>query len=639
MSRALTIGEAFALAEDLVKRGCWDDARTVCGRIVAADPRYAPALHLLGIAARRRGDRVAAIRFLQKAVASAPGFAAAFNDLGNLLMEEGRTAEAIAQYRQAIAIQPAYPEAHNNLGNACQIAGLLEDAVGCYRKALGLSPAYAEAYRNLGSALRRLGRLGEAVGCFRSAVSLNPRYADAITQLVQEVRSLCDWELVDALTAQLVEVVEARSAAVNPFVFLSLETTARQQFLCARRWAEEHLDVPGARPPARRAHARPGDRITLGYLSADFQEHATAHLTAELFALHDRSRFRVIGYSYGADDGSPMRRRLANTFDDFVDLETASHAQAAERIRNDGVDILVDLKGYTRDARPTIMAMRPAPIQVSYLGYPGTMGTNALDYIIADPFVVPTDQQPNYAESIVHLPDSYQANDSTRPIAERIPTRRECGLPESGFVFCCFNASYKFTPRVFDVWIRLLGAVPGSVLWILASNDLAAGNLKREAEARLAGSAGRLVFAPSLPNPEHLARFAVADLFLDTLPYNAHTLASDALWGGCPVITCSGETFPSRVAGSILRAAGLPELVTESLSSYEALALRLARDPGELGILRRRLQSNRGAVPLFDSHRFTRNLESAFKTIWRRHLAGEPPSPLTGAGHQTVTEG
>ena len=239
----------------------------------------------------------------------------------------------------------------------------------------------------------------------------------------------------------------------------------------------------------------------------------------------------------------------------------------------------------------------------------------------------------------MHLPDSYQANDSTRPIAERIPTRRECGLPESGFVFCCFNASYKFTPRVFDVWIRLLGAVPGSVLWILASNDLAAGNLKREAEARLAGSAGRLVFAPSLPNPEHLARFAVADLFLDTLPYNAHTLASDALWGGCPVITCSGETFPSRVAGSILRAAGLPELVTESLSSYEALALRLARDPAELGILRRRLQSNRGAVPLFDSRRFTRNLESAFKTIWRRHLAGEPPSPLTGAGHQTVTEG
>ena len=639
MSRALTIGEAFALAEDLAKRGRWDDARTVCGRILAADPRYAPALHILGIAARRQGDRVAAIRFLQKAVASAPGFAAAFNDLGNLLMEEGRTAEAIAQYRQAIAIQPAYPEAHNNLGNACQIAGLLEDAVGCYRQALGLSPAYAEAYRNLGSALRRLGRLSEAVGCFRSAVSLNPRYADAITQLVQEVRSLCDWELVDALTAQLVEVVEARSAAVNPFVFLSLETTARQQFLCARRWAEEHLDVPGARPPTRRAHSRPGDRITLGYLSADFQEHATAHLTAELFALHDRSRFRVIGYSYGADDGSPMRRRLASTFDDFVDLEAASHAHAAERIRNDGVDILVDLKGYTRDARPTIMAMRPAPIQVSYLGYPGTMGTNVLDYIIADPFVVPADQQPNYVESIVHLPDCYQANDSTRPIAERIPTRRECGLPESGFVFCCFNASYKFTPRVFDVWIRLLGAVPGSVLWILASNDLAAGNLKREAETRLAGSADRLVFAPSLPNPEHLARFAVADLFLDTLPYNAHTLASDALWGGCPVITCSGQTFPSRVAGSLLRAAGLPELVTESLSSYEALALRLARDPAELGILRSRLRSNRGAVPLFDTRRFTRNLESAFETMWRRHLAGELPGPLTGPGSRTLTPG
>ncbi len=628
MSRALTVAEAFALAEDLAKNGQWEDAGTVCTKILGAEPTHAPALHLLGIIAYRQGGRGVAIQFLRKAVASDPAFPVAFNDLGNILMEEGRTREAIAQYRRAIAIRPGYPEAHNNLGNACQIAGLVEDAVACYRQALDLSPGYAEAYRNLGSALRRLGRFQEAVECFRSAVSLNPQYADAITQLLQEVRSLCDWGLVDALTAQLVELVEAESAAVNPFVFLSLETTPRQQFLCARRWAAEHLDAAAARLPNPAAGPRRGERITLGYLSADFQEHATAHLTAELFALHDRARFRVIGYSYGADDGSPMRRKLAQTFDDFVDLEAASHSEAAQRIRNDGVDILVDLKGYTRDARPRIVALRPAPIQASYLGYPGTMGTDAVDYIIADPFVLPADQQANYSEKIVHLPDCYQANDSTRRIAAHIPTRREVGLPESGFVFCCFNASDKFTPKVFDVWIRLLEAVPGSVLWILASNRVAVENLKREGEGRLAGAAGRLVFAPTLPNPEHLARFAVADLFLDTLPYNAHTLASDALWGGCPVITCSGSTFPSRVAGSLLRAVGLPELVTDSLAGYESLALRMARNPADLGVLRNRLRSNRLAAPLFDSRRFTRHLESLFESMWRRHLEGERPRPM-----------
>jgi len=387
------------------------------------------------------------------------------------------------------------------------------------------------------------------------------------------------------------------------------------------------LGVTAERPPA----AQGKDRITIGYLSADFQEHATAHLTAELFQLHDRSRFRVIGYSYGRDDGGAARRQLRESFDEFVDLIDCPHAESAARIRADGVDILVDLKGYTTDARPEILVLRPAPIQVSYLGYPGTMGSHAMDYVLVDRQVVPADEQECFTERLVHLPDCYQVNDRRRPIAPRIPARAECGLPEEGFVFCCFNSAYKITAPMFGIWMRLLAAVPGSVLWLLDPGATAAANLRREAELRLAGGAARVVFAPSLPNPEHLARLAVADLFLDTLPYNAHTLTSDALWGGCPVITCAGRAFPGRVAASLLRAIGLPELVTQTLPDYEALALRLALNPPGLRAIREKLRANRLTTPLFDSRRFTRHVESAFETMWRMQLAGEPPRPFAVA--------
>ena len=619
----MTIAEAFELAGDLCHSGRLAEAAELCSTILSVDAGHAGALHLRGIIAYREGNRQGAIEWFGRAEQAAPDFAAAPNDLGNVLMEEGRTGEAIAAYRRAIQMAPDSPQTHNNLGNAWQMAGCVEESVRCYQRALSLSPRYAEAHRNLGSALRRLGRLTEAAACFQTAVALNPGYAEAIAQLAHEMKSACDWSRMEEFTRQLVEVVESQSAAVNPFVFLSLETTARQQWLCARRWAAEHVDAGRMKLPRPRREARAGGKITLGYLSADFQEHATAHLTAELFTRHDRNRFRVIGYSYGADDGSAMRRRLMAAFDAFVDLEPASHTEAAGRIRNDGVDILVDLKGYTRDARPGIVALRPAPIQVSYLGYPGTMGSDAVDYIIADRFVIPADQQACFSEKVVYLPECYQVNDSRRKIADRVPSRQECGLPETGFVFCCFNASYKLTPGMFQIWVRLLKAVPGSVLWLLASNQEMVENLRREAELRLAGSAGRLVFAPALPNPEHLARLRLADVFLDTLPYNAHTLASDALWAGCPVITCAGDTFASRVAGSLLRAVGLPELVTSCLADYEALAAQLAREPGRLAGIRERLRANRLSAPLFDCRRFTRDLEAAYEAMWRRYQQDE----------------
>ncbi len=589
-------------------------------------------VHERAIAAWQRGEAGAAVELFQEAVEADPHSPVAVNDLGAVLAQLGRTAEAIPAFRRAIELAPGYSEAYNNLANLHQMSGALEEAVASYQTALRLRPAYAEAHRNLASALQRLGRIEEAVAALATAVSLNPGYTEAIALLVHQLKQLCDWRRVEELTRQLISAVENGSAAVNPFVFLTLETTPAQQRQCAEQWVKARWARPAvdAGAPERAKRERRSDGIRLGYLSADFQEHATAHLISELFELHDRSRFRVIGYSYGTDDGSAARRRLRDSFDEFVDLENLSHDEAAARIRADDVDILVDLKGYTTDARPGIVALRPAPVQVSYLGYPGTMGTRAIDYILVDRFVALADQQEYFTEKLVHLPHCYQVNDRRRPIAGA-PSRAECGLADNAFVFCCFNSSYKITPAMFDIWMRLLERVPEGVLWLIETNSTAATNLRGEADARLKGGAGRLVFAPALKNPEHLARFAAADLFLDTLPYNAHTLSSDALWGGCPVLTCAGKTFASRVAGSILHAAELPELVTSTLAEYEAVALRLATDREELRNLRARLQRDRLELPLFDTPRFARDIEAAFEWMLRDAAA---PQTASGARHK-----
>ena len=576
---------------------------------------------------RDQGKLEESIASYRLATSLDPQLATAHNDLGNVLMEQGKRDEAWACYRRALEIRPSYAEAHNNVGNLYQMNGQFTEAVACYQKAIDLSPNYAEAHRNLGSALVNLGRLPDANASFQTAISLQPAFTEAIAQLEHQMRNLCEWNGLNLLSNLLIEKVENQTACVNPFVFLTLDATPRQQFLCARQWAAQNLH--GSSQDARKPvlAARPKDRITLGYLSCDFHEHSTAHLTSELFELHDRSRFEVMAYSYGPDDGSPARRRLVAAFDRFVDISDLSFADAAGRIREGGVDILVDLKGYTANARPQIVALRPAPVQVNYLGFPGTLGASALDYIIVDAYVVPPSQQPVFSEKLVYLPDCYLANDSTRQISPYVPSRQDCGLPETGVVFCCFNTSYKITPTMFDIWMRLLKAVAGSVLWLLESNPHATKNLKKEASARDV-SPERLIFAPMLPNSDHLARFALADLFLDTLPYNAHTLASDALWGGCPVVTCSGQTFASRVAGSLLNAIGLPGLVTTSLAEYESLALELALHPDRLRTIRQKLAANRLTTPLFDSRLFTRNLEAAFETMWSGYQTGKTP----GAG-------
>jgi FkbM family methyltransferase len=597
----------------------------------------AEAHYALGIALHDQGKLDEAIACYRRAVELKPDNAGALNNLGVALAAQGQLDEAITCYRQALQRKPDYAEAHNNLGNALKTQGCPDEAIACYRQALQCMPDYAEAHHNLGVAFQEQGELEEAMACCRRALHLKPDFAGALAALVHQLQRLCLWQDLAVLSQQMIAVVEKHGASGIADVFLpfyllqlSTPTTAAQQLLGTRNWVDRRLRSAinyGRQmglPRPRRGKAR----ITLGYLSADFHAHATAYLIAELLEKHDRDRFEVFGYSYGIDDGSSMRRRLVNTFDRFADLKDASFTESAQRIAADEVDILVDLKGYTGGARPQIVAMRPAPVQVNYLGYPGTMGAPFVDYILVDEFVVPPDQKRFFTEKVVYLPGCYQVNDSRREISAHTPSRAECGLPEEGFVFCGFNNTYKITAKMFALWMELLKAVPGSVLWLFEGNRFAPANLRREAEARQV-AAQRLVFAPRVPLPEHLARHRVADLFLDTFPVNAHTTASDALWAGCPVLTMAGETFVSRVAGSLLRTIGLSELVTSSLGEYQATALRLAREENLLGDLRARLEANRKTARLFDAGQFARNLEKAYVAMWEIYASGQQPHAFT----------
>jgi predicted O-linked N-acetylglucosamine transferase (SPINDLY family) len=370
-----------------------------------------------------------------------------------------------------------------------------------------------------------------------------------------------------------------------------------------------------------------GDRIRIGYFSADYSGHATMHLMAGLLELHDRERFEVTGFSFGPVVQDAVRARVESAFERFVEVGNRSDREVAALSRELSIDIAVDLKGYTSEARPGIFAHRAAPVQVGYLGYPGTLGAGYVDYLIADRMVVPEGSEGYYQEKLVYLPDSYQVNDAKRRIAETRYERQELGLPREGFVYCCFNNNYKIMPAMFGVWMRILGRVPGSVLWLLEDNAQAAKNLRTAAEQQ-GVSSERLVFAPRVAAGEHLARHRCADLFLDTLPCNAHTTASDALWAGLPVLTCLGQGFAARVAGSLVRAVGLPELIAASLEDYEELAVQLAQDPRRLEGLRARLEANRGSAPLFDTARYARHLESAYTLIHARHRAGLPPASI-----------
>jgi predicted O-linked N-acetylglucosamine transferase (SPINDLY family) len=551
-----------------------------------------------------------------------PDYVDAINNAGIVLQELGRQRDAIDLYRRLVRPIPAHADLYNNMGTALLADGRPAEARGAFEQALACRQDFPEASYNLGNALRELGQLGEAITAWRGALRLRPDHADAFSQLAYHRALVCAWDNREAEQEKLLDMVRS-GISVPPFYLFSTPASAAEQLRCAEQWIGPIMPPPAA----RFEHRVRGEsaRIRLGYLSGDFHEHATARLMAELFECHDRDRFEVCAYGYGTDDDSPMRARLHRAFDRFVDIAELSHRDAAGRIHQDKVDILVDLKGYTHGARPAIAAYRPAPVQVSYLGFPATMGANFIDYILVDRFVVPESQQAFFSERLVHLPNCYQVNDRKREGAAVRTERSDCGLPERGLVLCCFNNSYKLSPDIFDIWMRLLKRAPGSVLWLLGANALVEANLRGEAEKR-AVDPDRLVFAPVVPPPEHLERHRHADLFLDTVLCNAHTTASDALWCGLPVLTCSSDTFAGRVAGSLLSALGVPELVTASLQDYERTALALIREPDRLSALRRKIERERDVNSLFDLPKSTGAIEAAYQRMWRRWLAREQPA-------------
>jgi protein O-GlcNAc transferase len=568
------------------------------------------------------GDLARAEEALRHEARVYPESANAHNTLGVALARQSRNDEALAEFFAAIRLEEGHGEANNNAGNALRTLGRYAEALPYQQRAVAAQPDSADALQNLGLTLHDLRRFDEAAAGFRRVLALEPRMPYALSSLVWSELHACDWRDIREHVAALRAGVTAGTALALPFTLIAVSDSPAEQRRCAELHLREVLGS-GCEPLSRATRLAPA-RLRLAYLSADFHEHATAYLTVRLFELHDRDRFEVVGASYGPDDGSPMRTRLARAFDRFLDLGGMDDAQAALTLRDLGVDIAIDLKGHTGKSRPGILARRPAPLQVSYLGYPGTIGGGCIDYLLADRWVIPDSDRAFYSEQVVCLPGSYQAPDPTVNVAARAPSRDEAGLPTDAFVFCCFNDTYKITPALFAVWMALLAGVPGSVLWLLEPAPMAVRNLRREARDRGIDPA-RLVFAPRIAHAEHLARHRLADLFLDTLPCNAHTTASDALLTGLPVLTCLGGTFAGRVAASLLDTVGLPELITRSVPEYEALALKLAREPATLAAIRDRLRRNRATHPLFDCARTCRQIESAYLRMWETHRRGESP--------------
>ncbi|MBI9086552.1 MAG: tetratricopeptide repeat protein [Desulfobacterales bacterium] len=637
--RALTLDPRSAVAHAqmgglLGETGRSDRAAEHLEKALSLDPDLVTVRHDLAGVYHDQGRLDAAEAGYRDVNARQPHLVEPLNNLGTVLHDLGRTGEAMVCFRRALSLDPEQAEAHNNLGNLLQDTGRMEEAAESYRRAIAIDPGFAKAYNNLGMACHETGQGDLAVSHFKKALVLEPGYAEACAHLVHQLQRNCDWEALPEAQGRLDVFTEKAlssggAVAEQPFVSLVRGASPQRQLAIARTWAERAAR-PANGSPTPFSHPQPktGDRpLTIGYLSANFRNHPMAHLMASLFELHDRGRFRVHGYAFGPDDGSVYRRRIADGCDRFVDIDVLGHGEAAARIHDDGVDILVDLMGHTKGNRMAICAARPAPVQARYLGLAGTTGADCFDYIICDRTVVPPSLAVHYSETPIYMPHCYQVNDHRQPVSRQVWTRKEAGLPETGPVLCCFNHAYKFDPVMFDAWMAIVNQVPGSVLWLLAPPETARRHLLDRA-GRSGVEAGRLVFAPKLAKPEHLARLNLADLGLDTRLVSGAATTSDALWAGVPVVTVRGDQFASNMSASILSAIGLSELVTDTLDRFVSLATALATDRSRLVRLRRRLAENRKTAPLFDTHRFVRDLETGLETAWERYCSGLAPVPI-----------
>ncbi|HJW02520.1 MAG TPA: tetratricopeptide repeat protein [Azospira sp.] len=614
-----------SIAVQLIELGAYREAEKCLTRALKSAPEYVFAysnLAKIRECQRRLADAEALLR---QAIALAPGFGTLYINLGGVLNAQKRHEEAEQACLKAVELDLQVPDAWSNLGSALLGLGRNDAAEQACRKAIDLGANTSAPWTNLGIALYRLKRYEETEAALARGLSLHPD-AELLAGLLADIRmKICDWHSFASTLPHLFQAIERGLKVIYPFSVLGLTADPAIQRQAAEIWANlEHPAQSQLGPLPKRTQK---GKIRIGYYSADFHNHATTYLMAELFERHNRETFEVIGFSFGPNKNDEMRQRVASAFDQFIDVTTRSDKEVAQLSRDLEIDIAIDLKGYTDNSRPGIFSYRAAPIQVNYLGYPGTMGAKYIDYIIADATLIPVESQRHYSEKIVYLPNSYQVNDAKRVISDRTFTRAELKLPSDAFVFCCFNDNYKINPPTLDLWASILNQVDNSVLWLFEQNPAASRNLRKEAALR--GIAPeRLIFAEHMPLPDHLARHRAADLFIDTLPYNAHTTASDALWAGLPVLTCPGKSFASRVAASLLKAIGLPELIVASLDEYQALAIELATQPVLLADIKCKLENNRLTTPLFDSSLFTEHLEAACVSMYENHQADRGPQHL-----------
>ena len=649
------------------------DANTKLKRFDTAIENYTKAIDLkpdfavshfnLGVVFQDKGDFELAIRSYKVALEINPGYLEAYNNIGSILHDSGDFKAAIESYEKILAIDPNYSKAHNNMGTALKELGNIfamkgdfpnaithlekalqvnakdpeiynnlatalfnqkkyDEAIQCFEKAIQINPNYAEALKNKGLCLKLRGQLKGSLIAFNEALNCNPDLFEAKRERLYINKEICDWSEVEQVKHELPQQ-GISTPPVQPFGFLTLEDHPERQLIRASRYVSKTYSVDPIPLPAK-PKSKP-DKIRIGYFSADFHEHPVSHQIAKVLASHDRSKIEVYAYSFKQADDN-MRKRIIGAVDHFKDVSNMSDRDVALLARDDNIDIAIDLMGYTKNARTNIFAFRVAPIQIVYL-YESTMGANFIDYIIADPITIPNRLRHHYREKIIYLPHTYMPTDNTREISNRPMTRQEMELPEDGFVFCCFNNNYKITPREFDIWMRLLLKVENSVLWLSKSNQWAKSNLQKE--ARLRGiDPSRLVFTKWVTRQDHLARHRLADLFLDTFNFNAHSTASDALWAGLPIITCKGEQFVARCAASFLTAIGLPELIVKTDQEYEALALELATNQSILESIAKKLEKNRRSEPLFKTETYTQNLDQAFEQAYTHYYKGYPPKDI-----------
>ena len=606
------------------------DAKIILQKILDIEPRNFDALNIIGIISGLENNYIEAINFFKKAQQIRPDNNLVNFNLGKVFSESGKDLEAIKYYKIAIKLDKNHLGSWINFGISLHQLKRYDEALSHYDQAIKLKPGYAAAYNNKGNTFLNLKRYDEALSHYDQAIKLKPDYQYLLGKLLHVKMLMCNWQNFKTNVTSLSLQINENKKSSPCFPVLALIDSSSIQRKSSEVWVNDNYPFNSSLGPIFKSGHR--DKIKIGYYSSDFKEHPVAYLLAELLELHDKNQFELFGFYFGPTDSSAIHKRVSSSFNQFIDVGLKTDKDIALMSREMGIDIAINLNGFTALARPDIFSFRAAPIQVNYLGYPSTIGAEYMDYIIADRIIIPTESQKYYSEKVVYLPNSYQVNDRKNDIANNIFNKnmfakKELNLPEKGFVFCCFNNSYKITPSTFDGWMRILKAVKGSVLWLLEDSPVARLNLLKEAEAR-GLNRDRLVFAKRMNLTEHLARHKVADLFLDTLPYNAHTTASDALWAGLPVLTCKGESFASRVAASLLNAIELPELITTTQEQYETTAIDLANNPEKLKAIKHKLESNRSTTALFDTPLFNKHIQAAYRQMYERYQADLPPNNI-----------